>query len=217
MKKYKKILLLILVLLLTGCSGSYTIKVNDDLTIKESLNVTLENRDGLYDKAKKLFDENEIDEEKYEITQSSDKLMIKYTEDYSSFLSYIIDSKLYKQLYKDKDFDQDKSSISFAANSKFKLDSNNSSNIINDYNISLFQIILDTPFDVKYNNADEVYNNKYTWNLNSSTTEKEINFTMSNTYTSSNYIYIIVIILISMIVIGFVIYFLSKFIRQKRI
>ena len=217
MKKYKKLLLLILVLLLTGCSGSYTIKVNDDLTIKESLNVTLENRDGLYDKAKKLFDENEIDEEKYEITQSSDKLMIKYTEDYSSFLSYIIDSKLYKQLYKDKDFDQDKSSISFAANSKFKLDSNNSSNIINDYNISLFQIILDTPFDVKYNNADEVYNNKYTWNLNSSTTEKEINFTMSNTYTSSNYIYIIVIILISMIVIGFVIYFLSKFIRQKRI
>ena len=217
MKKYKKILLLILVLLLTGCSGSYTIKVNDDLTIKESLNVTLENRDGLYDKAKKLFDENEIDEEKYEITQSSDKLMIKYTEDYSSFLSYIIDSKLYKQLYKDKDFDQDKSSISFAANSKFKLDSNNSSNIINDYNISLFQIILDTPFDVKYNNADEVYNNKYTWNLNSSTTEKEINFTMSNAYTSSNYIYIIVIILISMIVIGFVIYFLSKFIRQKRI
>ena len=217
MKKYKKILLLILVLLLTGCSGSYTIKVNDDLTIKEFLNVTLENSDGLYDKAKKLFDENEIEEEKYEITQSSDKLMIKYTEDYSSFLSYIIESKLYKQLYKDIDYNQDKSFISFVANSKFKLDSNNSSNIINDYNISLFQIILDTPFEVKNNNADEVYNDTYTWNLNSTTTEKNINFIMSNRYTSANYIYIIVIILILGIVLGFVTYFLLKFIRQKRI
>ena len=219
MKKYKILLLSLLVFVLTGCSGSYTIKVNDDLSINESVDIRLKNKEGLYEKAVKLFKDNEISEEKYEITQTKEELSIKYDEDYRSFLSYTINSKIYKQLFNKVDYNQNKKIMDISIDSILDLNSknNSNSNILNDYDISSMQIVLDTPFKVLYNNSDTEYNNTYTWNLDSSTIEKNISFKMSTDYTSNNYIYIIVLSLIGIITFVFLTIFLNRFIKERRV
>ena len=217
MKKFKIVLLFFSIIILTGCSGSYVVKVNDDLTVTEKISVNIKNQNGLYERAKKLFEDNDINEDQYEITQTDENLKIEYTNDYSSFLSYTINSKLYKQLYNDYNYNQDKDSISLKASGNLKLDSESNENIINDYNISLFQIELDTPFEVISNNSDEEYKTRYIWNLKSSDDKKNIEFKMSNKVTSNNYIYILVIISIFAIGVFFLVRFLNGYFKEKRV
>lgn len=49
-KKIKYIVISVLLLLVTGCSGNYNVKINEDMSVNEELYLTIENKEGLYQK-----------------------------------------------------------------------------------------------------------------------------------------------------------------------
>ena len=66
MTKYIKLIFIgIILVLLTGCSGNYNLKINKDLTINEELELTLEKESETYEKSLKIFEDNNIDTSKY--------------------------------------------------------------------------------------------------------------------------------------------------------
>ena len=50
MKKIKVIILLFSIILLSGCSGTYNIKINEDLSIEENVNFTIPKDNDSYEK-----------------------------------------------------------------------------------------------------------------------------------------------------------------------
>ena len=69
--KFKFLFLIICIIFLTGCSGNYNLKINEDLSIDEELLLSIENGDGIYNNTIKIFEENDIDEDKYSVVRSS--------------------------------------------------------------------------------------------------------------------------------------------------
>ena len=174
MKKIKYILILIIVLLFTGCSGNYNLTFNKDLSLTEELNVNIDNKENTYETTYSLFEKAGIDPDKYEILIVEDKVRIKYKEKYSSFEKYYLDSKLYKMLFENIEYKKDNKGMVINTKSILKLDDKDNQNIINSYDISDFKININTPFSVNDSNADSIKDNTYTWILNSKDTYKDI-------------------------------------------
>jgi hypothetical protein len=196
MKKIRYILILIIVLLFTGCSGNYNLTFNKDLSLTEELNVNIDNKENTYETTYSLFEKAGIDPDKYEILIVEDKVRIKYKEKYSSFEKYYLDSKLYKMLFENIEYKKDNKGMVINTKSILKLDDNDNQNIINSYDISDFKININTPFSVNDSNADSIKDNTYTWILNSKDTYKDISIDFS--YQQDNvYGLIIVIALLS--------------------
>lgn len=59
-KKLKIFIIGILLILVTGCSGNYNIKINDDMSIDEELYLTIDSSNNAYTKTLKIFKENNI-------------------------------------------------------------------------------------------------------------------------------------------------------------
>ena len=204
MKKIKIIILLFSIILLSGCSGTYNLKINEDLSIEENVNFTISN-------------DNNIDEKKYEVVASDENVKVTYTEKYDSIEDYIINSKLYKNLFESVNYNNNKKRLSISTESKFKLDNSLSNNITDEYNMSLLQINIETPYKVVESNADSTSENIYSWILNKDTTDKKINMVININSKSNNYISIIVLILIGIVSIGSIIYVLSKTMKRQKI
>ena len=217
MKKIKVIILLFSIILLSGCSGTYNIKINEDLSIEENVNFTIPKDNDSYEKTVKLFEDNNISEKKYEVVASDENVKVTYNEKYDSIEDYIINSKLYKNLFERINYSIDRKKLNISTESKFKLDNSLSSNITDDYNVSLLQINIETPYKVVENDADSVSENIYSWVLNKDTTDKKINMVININSKSNNYISIIVLILIGIVSIGSIIYVLSKTIKRQKI
>ena len=64
-KKIKYIVISVLLLLVTGCSGNYNVKINEDMSVNEELYLTIENKEGLYQKTLKIFNDNNVKEKDY--------------------------------------------------------------------------------------------------------------------------------------------------------
>lgn len=202
MKKLKIILLLFVVILLSGCSGTYNIKINEDLSVKENIDLTIPNENDSYEKTVELFEKNNIPKDNYDVIASDNNVKITYNEDYESIEDYLLNSKLYKNLFNNINFENDKKEIKLSTSSKLKLDGNTSDNIVDDYNISLLQINVETPYKVVENNADTVSDNIYSWVLNKDTTSKDINLIINIQNKPNTYISIVVLSLICIIVVG---------------
>ena len=97
-KKIKYIVISVLLLLVTGCSGNYNVKINEDMSVNEELYLTIENKEGLYQKTLKIFNDNNVKEKDYEVVLSDDNLKITYNASYNSIEEYILNSKVYHQL-----------------------------------------------------------------------------------------------------------------------
>ena len=54
-KKLKIFIIGILLILVTGCSGNYNLKINDDMSINEELYLTIDNSNNAYTKTLKIF------------------------------------------------------------------------------------------------------------------------------------------------------------------
>ncbi len=211
MRKCRLLLISLIVFLLTGCSGTYNITLNQNLTVNEKIDFNMKDTGGIYDRAKELFINNNIDEKKYKIVQKDNEVNIKYEENYDSIEDYVLNSVLYKQLFDEIYYSKEDKKIDFTTSSKLKLDSNNQDNIINDYNVDLLKIVFKTPLDVYSTNSDETYKNEYTWNITSKTTEKEIIISLDPTNKELNYKYIVVIGLIIIISVISLIILLRRF------
>ena len=194
MRKFKFIAILLFVLLLSGCSGTYNLKINEDLTINESVDLTIDVSNVAYDSTLKLLEDNKIDESKYKIVTSDDEININYNEDYDSIEDYILNSKLYKNFFDTIYYTNDRRKITLSTNGYFKLQNNKSNYIVNDYDVSLIQINIETPYKVVENNAELVNKKIYSWSLNKNTTSKNIDIVLdinnkSNSYVKLNVLY----------------------------
>jgi len=215
MKKIRYILILIIVLLFTGCSGNYNLTFNKDLSLTEELNVNIDNKENTYETTYSLFEKAGIDPDKYEILIVEDKVRIKYKEKYSSFEKYYLDSKLYKMLFENIEYKKDNKGMVINTKSILKLDDKDNQNIINSYDISDFKININTPFSVNDSNADSIKDNTYTWILNSKDTYKDISIDFS--YQQDNVYGLIMLIAIGIAVIATLVYIIRYLVRNIRL
>ena len=215
MRKIKFILLILLVFIITGCSGNYNLTFNKDLSVEEELNILIDNKDDAYEKTYSLFENAEIDTDKYEILIVDDKVKIKYKEKYSTFGDYYLNSKLYKTLFNDIEYTLDNKGITISAKNSLKLDDQNNQNIINSYDIENLNINISTPFYINKSNADSIKDNTYTWSLNSNDTYKNINLDFS--YRQDRLYGIIMLTIIGVASLATIIYIATYLYRNRRI
>ena len=90
MKKIKYLFLIILVLLFTGCTGDYNLKINRDLSVEEELKVSIDNVDDSYERTYKLLEQLDVSENDYEVVVDMDKVNITYKKKYSSLRIIIL-------------------------------------------------------------------------------------------------------------------------------
>ena len=217
MRKIKILMLFFLIVMLTGCSGNYNLKINEDLTVDEKVDFSIPVTDGAYENTLNLFKENKISQSKYKVTVSDDNIKILYKESYDSIEDYLLNDKIYKTIFNDVDYIKEKRTLRLAVDSKMKLDGKTSNFINNDFNISLLQINIETPFNIINNNADKMVKNKMVWTLNKDTTSKKIDFKIDIDKKSSSYSQILVLLIIGIIVLSSIIFVVFRFIKGRKI
>lgn len=174
-KKLKIFIIGILLILVTGCSGNYNLKINDDMSIDEELYLTIDNTNNTYTKTLKIFKENNIPEKDYEVVLSDNNVRIKYNKKYDSMEEYILDSKIYHELIDEIQFNKSNDYIDLYVNQKLKLSNDNiKSNGTNLVDLDVLQINIENPFSVNYTNAEIVNDNVYTWTIKKGDIEKKI-------------------------------------------
>lgn len=217
MRKIKILMLFFLIVMLTGCSGNYNLKINEDLTVDEKVDFSIPVTDGAYENTLNLFKENKISQSKYKVTVSDDNIKILYKESYDSIEDYLLNDKIYKTIFNDVDYIKEKRTLRLAVDSKMKLDGKTSNFINNDFNISFLQINIETPFNIINNNADKMVKNKMVWTLNKDTTSKKIDFKIDIDKKSSSYSQILVLLIIGIIVLSSIIFVVFRFIKGRKI
>lgn len=215
MRKIKYVLVVLVILLFTGCSGNYNLKFNTDLSVEEELNIKFENKDDDYEKAYSLFEQAGIDSKKYEIAIIEDKINIKYKEKYDSFEEYYLNSNLYRTLFQNIEFSKDNKGMKLNTKSVLKLDDKDNQNIVNSYDIDDLKINMIVPFSVNKTNADIKKDSKYTWKLNKEDTYKEINMDFS--YKQDGLYGIVILSLIGVAVVATLIYIGRYLIKNQRL
>lgn len=174
-KKLKIFIIGILLILVTGCSGNYNLKINDDMSIDEELYLTIGNTNNTYTKTLKIFKENNIPEKDYEVVLSDNNVRITYNKKYDSMEEYILDSKIYHELIDEIQFNKSNDYIDLYVNQKLKLSNDNiKSNGTNLVDLDILQINIENPFSVNYTNAEIVNDNVYTWTIKKGDIEKKI-------------------------------------------
>ena len=90
MKKIKVLFLLLVLVLITGCSGTYNLKIDKDLSVKEELNVVLENESTSFEEFNSLLKNNKIDSNDYKLVTQGDNLNLSYSHEYNSIEEYLL-------------------------------------------------------------------------------------------------------------------------------
>ena len=215
MRKIKYVLVILIVLLFTGCSGNYNLTFNKDLTVNEELNVSIDNIDDNYEKTHQLFENGNIDRDKYEIVIIDDKVNIRYKEKYKSFADYYLNSNLYKMIFEEIEYKKDNTGMSIKAETNLKLDDKDNQNIINSYDINDLKINITIPFSVSKSNASSVKDNTYTWVLNKNDTYKNISIDYS--YKEDKLYGIVILSLIGIAVISTLSYIFTYLLRNNKL
>ena len=213
-KKIKYIVISVLLLLVTGCSGNYNVKINEDMSVNEELYLTIENKEGLYQKTLKIFNDNNIKEKDYEVVLSDDNLKITYNASYNSIEEYILNSKVYHQLIDNIELNKSNNYVDLYVNEKLKLsNSNMKQNGTNLTDLDVLQVNIENPFEVNFSNAELVTDNVYTWTIKNGDIEKNIQMQFKPSLDIFPYRQVIVL---SVVIICFVIIGVSIYIRYKK-
>ena len=213
-KKIKYIVISVLLLLVTGCSGNYNVKINEDMSVNEELYLTIENKEGLYQKTLKIFNDNNVKEKDYEVVLSDDNLKITYNASYNSIEEYILNSKVYHQLIDNIELNKSNNYVDLYVNEKLKLSNlNMKQNGTNLTDLDVLQVNIENPFEVNFSNAELVTDNVYTWTIKNGDIEKKIQMQFKPSLDIFPYRQVIVL---SVVIICFVIIGASIYIRYKK-
>lgn len=213
-KKIKYIVISVLLLLVTGCSGNYNVKINEDMSVNEELYLTIENKEGLYQKTLKIFNDNNVKEKDYEVVLSDDNLKITYNASYNSIEEYILNSKVYHQLIDNIELNKSNNYVDLYVNEKLKLsNSDMKQNGTNLTDLDVLQVNIENPFEVNFSNAELVTDNVYTWTIKNGDIEKKIQMQFKPSLDIFPYRQVIVL---SVVIICFVIIGVSIYIRYKK-
>ena len=213
-KKIKYIVISVLLLLVTGCSGNYNVKINEDMSVNEESYLTIENKEGLYQKTLKIFNDNNVKEKDYEVVLSDDNLKITYNASYNSIEEYILNSKVYHQLIDNIELNKSNNYVDLYVNEKLKLsNSNMKQNGTNLTDLDVLQVNIENPFEVNFSNAELVTDNVYTWTIKNGDIEKKIQMQFKPSLDIFPYRQVIVL---SVVIICFIIIGVSIYIRYKK-
>lgn len=191
MKRIKLVIICFLILLTSGCTVDYNLKINEDLSVnetvqaKESTNrmnskTNLKGEEAvkyLYEMFKR--DDSEINLstiEKNGETISEASYAYDSLEDYSAMFS--------SDIFRDVSVTKNKNKISIVAIQSELIGENSLRTLVYD-NVN---VNINVPFDVTYNNADKKKDNVYTWNIEKNNKPKtiKIEFDIKNKKDSAN-------------------------------
>ena len=218
MRKLIKILLVgILVILITGCSGNYNLKINEDLSLEEELDITIPNNNDSYQKTLNIFENNEIDKDKFSVTKSENIVKINYKDKFSSIEDYILNSKVYPQLFSNIQYNKKDNIIDLTINENIKLKNNNNNlNGTNLNDLDIIQINVTNPFKVYDSNAELVNEKVYTWTIKNSDVEKKIQIQFKQTLDQFPLRAVVVGSVILLVIIIFGIILLRRYKKVRR-
>lgn len=218
MNKIIKILLIgFLIIIISGCSGNYNLIINKDKSISEELDITIKNENNAYQKTLNIFEENNIDKDKYKVSVVDNEVKINYKDSFTSIEDYILNSKIYHQLFDNIQYNKKDDNISLYVNENLKLKNNiNNLNGTNLNDIDIIQINITNPFKVSNNNAEIINERVYTWSIKNTDIEKEINMEFKDTLDEFPYRAVIVGSLIFVVVIIFGIRLLRRYKKTQR-
>lgn len=216
MKKYKIVLLIVILLSLTGCSFEYNIKI-DTNTISEENIVYIPNTDknNIKLEVEKLVSKytgptNSLGMYKQSVIEDNNNFGMSYKKnydtlnDYNNSLSFSICYDNYK-LIKEKD------KIVISTSKRF--------NCFNKYSeLDDVTINIDSSLEVESSNADEVNGNIYTWNINKSNADnKPINIVLKpNTEQKEkqSQLSVVLLVIAAFILLGIIVFLIRT--RGKR-
>lgn len=202
MKNKIKILILVLsVILLTGCSGNYNLKINKDLSVEENLYLTIDNTSDAYKNTLKIFDDNKINKDNYNVSVSGNNVVIEYNEKFKTIDQYLLNSKIYHQLFDNISYNKTEKYIDLYTSQNLKLKGN--SYIGNTSDLDVLQINVQMPFKMISDNSDISNDDIYTWTIDKNTENKKI--AMHFTADPQNFPYAQVIV-ISLVVIALMVF-----------
>ena len=121
MKKIKIVFLTLIILLVTGCAGTYNLTIDEDLTVKENLSVNFSGEESSYEKIYDLLKRENVKEDEYTLTTEGYNLKLDYNHEYTSIEDYLLNSLLYKQLFDNIAYDSDNKEVSLSTGNIFNL------------------------------------------------------------------------------------------------
>lgn len=193
MKKIRIVFLILIILLITGCAGTYNLKIDEDLSVKEELSVTVADKEENHLMLERLLS-NEVDnKDDYSISNEGDNIKVDYKHEYSSIEEYLLESDLYKQLFDNVSYNTDDKEFSLSTSNILNL---TNSNLNNAYDIKSLQINVITPLKVIEENADLTSENTYSWTLNQKTREKYMYITINKSAKLSRGTTIVLVVLV---------------------
>lgn len=216
----KKFILLILIIICTGCTATYEININNNNKIYEKLSIE-ETNTSIFDL--KLDDGYTI-KETYENIKSSNeftsmgatienkitnnKLELNYKKELD--INKYLNSDILNQCYDNPTFE--------VTDEYFYIDSGVYFSCFEYYDyLDSLKIILKTNHKVLSNNADEIKNDKYIWNITKSNYEdKNIEIKLSMTEYKKSYTSIIITVIVFTILIIVGIIVLNILIRKMK-
>lgn len=216
MKNKIKILILVLsVVLLTGCSGNYNLKINKDLSVEENLYLTIDNTSDAYKNTLKIFDDNKIDKNNYDVSVSGNNVVIEYNEKFKTIDQYLLNSKIYHQLFDNISYNKTEKYIDLYTSQNLKLKGN--SYIGNTSDIDVLQINVQMPFKMISDNSDISNDDIYTWTIDKNTENKKIAMHFTADPQSFPYAQVIVISLVVIALTVFAIMIIRMYKEKQQI
>ncbi len=214
MKLRFKLILIFLIIFLTGCSGNYNLNINEDMSVDEELYLNIENKENLYQKTLKIFEENNISKDKYTVSIKENNIEINYKDSFLSIEEYLLNSKVYHNMFDEIQFNKSSDYIDLYVNDKIKIKDN--STYLNGSNLTDFDVIqlnITNPFEVNFSNAEIVNDNIYTWTITKDDITKKIQMQFKPQLNIFPYREVIVG---SVIFICFAIILISIYIRYRK-
>ena len=96
--KLKKVLLLLLVFLLTGCSATYNVTLKANSSVQENAEIKINDTEDNYSRILKLIENYNISTKNYKISRDSENIVITYNKKYNNIENYVLNSFLYKHI-----------------------------------------------------------------------------------------------------------------------
>ena len=218
MKRIKLILLLIFSFLLCGCSATYRLNINKDGTVDEKITLS-ESKSNLSSYTVSLSDylNEELTNIKNDGTYSDYLLSVDTNNNdgfgtgerqYSSIDKYKKNSIIINEMFNNIliDVNGNITKITFVASDNFKYfeDSSLYDSLLNEVKIEI-----NLPYKVVNNNADNIDDDVYIWNIKKGESLKNIEITYDTSVTLLDIVPIEVLILVSIIIIiGIIVFYI---------
>lgn len=214
------LLILLTLLFITGCKVTYSLDIENDFKIKESISASETVK--YFDENYKYYDRKEAIDGIYETMKSKIPVDYAYKHnendtgvlanyEYNNIKEYLKKNNFYKQFFENIDLTEKGSIISIKSTGEFYRYS------LQDFQrfaIDEFELKIKVPFKVISNNADEVNGNTYIWRINSKTENKSIVLEYDTSILGARQ-YDTIIIIIAVIIIASVILFVRYKIKSS--